>query len=290
MAPTLSGEKRLASSGLTRCQCAFSSRTEPSLKVTVFSTKPYDRRFLEAANADRGHQLHFLDMRLSKESARLARGSRVVCAFVNDELGAPVLKELSELDIGLVALRSAGFNNVDLKAARALGVKVARVPAYSPHAVAEHAVALILALNRKIHRAYNRVREGNFALDSLLGFDLSGKAVGIVGTGNIGVVLARILAGFGCKLMGNDIAPNPACEALGMTYVSREEIFARSDILSLHCPLTPDTPHMIPGHQAFFTEEALVNIAQTTIANITAFAEHGQALHEVSIEKIAHKA
>lgn len=156
MAPTLSGEKRLASSGLTRCQCAFSSRTEPSLKVTVFSTKPYDRRFLEAANADRGHQLHFLDMRLSKESARLARGSRVVCAFVNDELGAPVLKELSELDIGLVALRSAGFNNVDLKAARALGVKVARVPAYSPHAVAEHAVALILALNRKIHRAYNR--------------------------------------------------------------------------------------------------------------------------------------
>jgi D-lactate dehydrogenase len=361
---------RRAKARFVRAGCwqrAFSSRTEPSLKVAVFSTKPYDRRFLEAANADGRHQLHFLDMRLSTESAALARGARVVCAFVNDDLGAPVLKELSELGIGLVVLRSAGFNNVDLEAARVLGVKVARVPAYSPHAVAEHTVALILALNRKIHRAYNRVREGNFALDGLLGFDLSGKTVGIVGTGNIGVVLARILTGFGCKLVGNDIAPNPACEALGMTYVSREEIFARSDILSLHCPLTPDTHHMIrgetlaqlkrgmmlintsrgavvetraairglkegiigslgldvyeeeadlffedlsdsfirddvfarlltfpnvliTGHQAFFTEEALANIAQTTIANITAFAEHGRALHEVSIEKIAHKA
>jgi len=337
------------------------------LKVTVFSTKPYDRRFLEAANADRGHQLHFLDMRLSKESAALARGSTVVCAFVNDELGAPILKELSELGIALVALRSAGFNNVNLEAARKFGMRVARVPAYSPHAVAEHTVALILALNRKIHRAYNRVREGNFALDGLLGFDLNGKTAGIVGTGNIGAVLTRILAGFGCRLLGNDIVPNPACEALGMTYVSREEIFARSDILSLHCPLTPDTHHMIrgetlaqlkrgmmlintsrgavvesraairglkegiigslgldvyeeeadlffedlsdrfirddvfarlltfpnvliTGHQAFFTEEALANIAQTTIANITAFAEHGRALHEVSVEKIAHKA
>ncbi|MBX3500724.1 MAG: 2-hydroxyacid dehydrogenase [Alphaproteobacteria bacterium] len=334
------------------------------MDVTVFSTKPYDRQFLEAANAGQGHRLHFLDMRLSMESVALAQGSTAVCAFVNDELGAPVLAELSRLGVRLVALRSAGFNNVDLEAARDLGVKVARVPAYSPHAVAEHTVALILALNRKIHRAYNRVREGNFALDGLLGFDLNGKTVGIVGTGKIGEVLTRILNGFGCDLIGNDIVANPACETLGMTYVSREELFARADIVSLHCPLTPDTRHMIrgetlallkrgmmlintsrgavvetravirglkegvigslgldvyeeeadlffedlsnhlirddvfarlltfpnvlvTGHQAFFTKEALSSIADTTIANITAFAGRGRAMHEVSVEKIA---
>ena len=216
-----------------------------SVKVAVFSTKPYDRQFLNAANADQRQQLHFLDVRLSMESTALARGTQVVCAFVNDQLGAPVLEELSRLGIRLIALRSAGFNNVDLEAARELGLRIARVPSYSPHAVAEHTMALILALNRKLHRAYNRVREGNFALEGLLGFDLSGKTVGIVGTGNIGTVLARILNGFGCNLIGNDVSPNPACEELGMTYVSREEIFARADILSLHCPLTPDTHHMI---------------------------------------------
>jgi D-lactate dehydrogenase len=336
------------------------------MKVAVFSTKPYDRHFLEAANAASGHDLLFLDARLSKESAALAEGFGAVCAFVNDDLGAPVLKALCRRGVGLVALRSAGFNNVDLEAARELCLRIARVPAYSPHAVAEHTLALILALNRKVHRAYNRVREGNFALEGLLGFDLHGKTVGIVGTGKIGEVLASILAGFGCTLLGNDIAPNPACEALGVAYVPREELFARSDIVSLHCPLTPDTHHMIAadtlpqlkrgmmlintsrgavidtravirglkegiigslgldvyeeeadlffedlsdrfirddvfarlltfpnvlitGHQAFFTQEALTNIAETTIANISAFADSGRALHEVSVEKIAAK-
>uniref|UniRef100_UPI00135C726C 2-hydroxyacid dehydrogenase n=1 Tax=Chelativorans xinjiangense TaxID=2681485 RepID=UPI00135C726C len=215
------------------------------MKVAVFSTKPYDREFLAAANGKAGHDLQFLDVRLALETVPLAQGAEAICAFVNDDLSKPVLEALRGLGIRLVALRSAGFNNVDLEAARDLGIKVARVPAYSPHAVAEHTVALILALNRKIHRAYNRVREGNFALEGLLGFDLHGKTVGIVGTGKIGEALARILAGFGCRLLANDPVPNPACERLGAAYVPREEIFAQSDILSLHCPLTPDTHHMI---------------------------------------------
>jgi D-lactate dehydrogenase len=217
------------------------------MKVAVFSTKSYDREFLEAANHAAGHDLRFLDVRLSSGTAALAQDAEAVCAFVNDDLSAPILQELARLGVRLVALRSAGFNNVDLEGARKLGVRIARVPAYSPHAVAEHTAALILALNRKIHRAYNRVREGNFALDGLLGFDLHGKTVGIVGMGKIGEAFARIMAGFGCRLLANDLKPNPACAALGAGYVSREEIFAESDILSLHCPLTPETHHLIRG-------------------------------------------
>jgi D-lactate dehydrogenase len=215
------------------------------MTITVFSTKSYDRRFLTAANDAAGHDIRFFDMRLSPETAVLAQGAVAVCAFVNDDLSAPVLEVLARGGTKLIALRCAGFNNVDLAAARDLGLTVARVPAYSPHAVAEHTVALILALNRNIHRAHSRVREGNFALDGLLGFDLNGKTVGIIGTGTIGAVLARIMAGFGCTLLGHDMAENPDCIALGMDYVPRDEIFARSDILSLHCPLTPDTHHMI---------------------------------------------
>lgn len=215
------------------------------MKVTVFSTKPYDRQFLDVANAEAGHRLHYLEVRLTADTAPLAEGAEAVCAFVNDQLDRTAFAVLAKLGVRLVALRSAGFNNVDLGAARALGITVARVPAYSPHAVAEHTVALILTLNRNIHRAYNRVREGNFALDGLLGFDLVGKQAGIVGTGKIGEVVARILAGFGCRLVAHDLEPNPACTALGVAYVSREELFATSDIVTLHCPLTPDTHHMV---------------------------------------------
>lgn len=215
------------------------------MTVIVFSTKPYDRRFLSAANAGAVHDLRFFDVRLSADTAPLAEGCHTVCAFVNDDLSAPVLRALAGGGTRLIALRCAGFNNVDLAAARDLGLTVARVPAYSPFAVAEHTVALILALNRNIHRAHNRVREGNFALEGLLGFDLHGKTVGIIGTGTIGAVLARIMAGFGCTLLGHDMAENPDCVALGMEYVPRDAIFTRSDILSLHCPLTPDTHHMI---------------------------------------------
>lgn len=233
------------------------------MTVIVFSTKPYDRRFLTAADAGAAHDLRFLDVRLSAETVALAEGCATVCAFVNDDLAAPILGRLAAGGTRLIALRCAGFNNVDLAAARDLGLTVARVPAYSPFAVAEHTVALMLALNRNIHRAHNRVREGNFALDGLLGFDLHGKTVGIIGTGTIGAVLARIMAGFGCRLLGHDVAENPACVALGMDYVDRDTIFARSDILSLHCPLTPDTHHMI-GFDALAALKRGVMIVNTS--------------------------
>ncbi|HID23547.1 MAG TPA: 2-hydroxyacid dehydrogenase, partial [Planctomycetaceae bacterium] len=168
-----------------------------------------------------------------------------VCVFVNDQLDRPVLQRLAEQGVRLVALRCAGFNNVDLGAARQIGITVVRVPAYSPHAVAEHTVALILALNRKIHRAFARVREGNFALDGLMGFDLFEKTVGIVGTGQIGAVVARIMKGFGCRLLGYDVRENPECSDLGVHYVSLTELLAESDIVTLHCPLTPQTHHLI---------------------------------------------
>jgi D-lactate dehydrogenase len=214
------------------------------MKVAIFSTKPYDRRFLEASNDGR-HDLVFLEPHLTAETAPLARGADAVCAFVNDDLGEAVIGTLAELGIRLIALRCAGFNHVDLEAADRHGIAVGRVPAYSPHAVAEHAVALILALNRKIHRAYNRVREGNFALDGLMGFDLNGKTTGIVGTGQIGSVLARILIGFGCRVLAHDPQPSEECRRLGVTYVPIETLFAESDIVALKCPLTPATHHLI---------------------------------------------
>ena len=214
------------------------------MRVTVYSTKPYDRQFL-GRGTDSGLEFRFCDARLSADTVSLAKGAGAICAFVNDDLSRPMLEELATLGVRLVALRCAGFNNVDLIAAETLGITVARVPAYSPHAVAEHTMAIILTLNRKIHRAHNRVREGNFALDGLLGFDLRGKTFGIVGTGKIGAVLARIVSGFDCRIIGHDLAVNPDCVALGMEYVGREEIFRQSDILSFNCPLTPETHHMI---------------------------------------------
>lgn len=175
----------------------------------------------------------------------LAKGAEAICAFVNDDLGRNTLEILSQAGVRLVALRSAGFNHVDLEAAREIGMLIARVPAYSPHAVAEHTMALILSLNRRIHKAYNRVREGNFALEGLLGFVLHGKVAGVVGTGKIGEAVCRILRGFGCDVVAHDLHPNPACLALGVRYVERDALFAVSDIITLHCPLTPRTHHLI---------------------------------------------
>jgi D-lactate dehydrogenase len=215
------------------------------MKVAVFSTKSYDRKFLEAANADYRHELVFFEPRLTADTAVLATGFPAVCAFVNDQLDHKTLKTLAEQGTRLIALRSAGFNHVDLSAATELGMTVVRVPAYSPYAVAEHTIGLILTLNRKIHRAYNRVREGNFSLEGLLGFDLHGRTVGIVGTGKIGAVVAQILKGFGCQLLTYDLYRNPECEALGAKYVELPELFAASDIITLHCPLTPETYHLI---------------------------------------------
>jgi D-lactate dehydrogenase len=215
------------------------------MRVAVFSTKPYDQAHLAPAAAEAGHELRFLEPRLTTETAPLADGYAVVCAFVHDELGRDVLTTLAAGGTRLVALRAAGFNNVDLAAAHELGIAVARVPAYSPYAVAEHAVALILALVRRIPRAYNRVREGNFALDGLLGFDLHGRCVGVVGTGRIGTVFTRIMAGFGCRLMAYDPFPNDEVRELGARYVSFDELLSESDIIAVHAPLTPETHHLI---------------------------------------------
>ena len=219
------------------------------MRIAVFSSKPYDRDTLSAANAAHGHTLQFFEAALSVETCSLADGADAVCVFVNDQVDARLLRCLAGSGIKTIALRCAGFNNVDLAMAKELGMSVVRVPAYSPYAVAEHAVALMLTLNRKIHRAYNRVREGNFALNGLLGFDMHGKTAGIIGTGRIGAVLAKILVGFGCTVLAEDVYVNPTCVELGVRYVDRDTLFKQSDIISLHCPLTPETRHFI-NHQS----------------------------------------
>jgi D-lactate dehydrogenase len=333
------------------------------MRVAVFSTKKYDQKYLEEANAKHGHEMIFFEPRLTYATAPLAEGCQAVCAFVNDELDETVLTRLAEQGTCLIALRAAGFNNVDLKAAERLKITVVRVPAYSPHAVAEHALALMLALNRKIHRAHARVREGNFSLQGLLGFDMYGRTLGIVGTGRIGRVMAEIMCGFGMRMLGYDPYPNEEAKKLGIEYVDLETLVAESDIISLHAPLTPDTYHLIDaemlkkmkrgamlintsrgalidteaviealkdgqvgslgldvyeeeadlffedlsdkviqddvfsrlqtfpnviitGHQAFFTEEALRAIAETTLNNISTFEELDACGEDVTVEAL----
>lgn len=315
------------------------------MKVAVFSSKHYDRQFLDAANTSLAHELVYFEPHLDRHTAFMAQGFEAVCVFVNDLLDAPTLQILADNGVRCIALRCAGYNNVDLKTAQALGLTVVRVPAYSPHAVAEHTIGLLLAVNRKIHRAYNRTREGNFALEGLLGFDLYGLTAGIIGTGRIGINVARILRGFGCRVIASDPMPSEECKALGVEYVAIDTLLKESDVITLHCPLTPDSHHMIDaaaiermkpgvtlintsrgalvdtraliaglksgkignlaldvyeeegdlffedlsntviqddvftrlttfpnvlitGHQAFFTRNALQNIAQTTLANL----------------------
>jgi D-lactate dehydrogenase len=215
------------------------------MKVIVYSTKPYDREFLSAANAAHAHELTFVEARLTRETVALASGFPVLCSFVNDAIDATTAEALARGGTRLLALRCAGFNQVDLEAAARVGLRVSRVPGYSPYAVAEHAAALVLALNRRLHRAYARVREGNFALEGLLGFDLHGKTVGVVGTGQIGEVFVRIMAGFGCRVLASDPVERDEVRALGARYVTLEELFAGSDIIALHCPLTAATHHLI---------------------------------------------
>jgi D-lactate dehydrogenase len=215
------------------------------MKIAVFSAKRYDREFLDAANAAAGHQIKYYEAPLDAESVGLAAGYNAVCIFVNDTCDGVVLAELQRGGTCLVALRCTGFNNVDLEAAATLGIKVVRVVDYSPYSVAEHAVALLQAINRKIHRAYNRTRDSNFALDGLMGFDLHGKTVAVIGTGKIGRVFTKIMLGFGCNVIGYDKYPSPEFEALGAHYAEPGEIGRDADIVSLHCPLTPETHHII---------------------------------------------
>ena len=327
------------------------------MKVAVFSTKTYDQTFLTNANQQR-HELTFFEPRLTPQTASLAAEHLAVCAFVNDEINAKTLESLADHGVKLVALRCSGFNNVDLKAAARLGITVARVPAYSPNAVAEHTLGLILALNRNLYRAYNRVREGNFSLEGLMGFDIHGRTVGVIGTGKIGRIFARLMKGFECELLGYDPFHHPEFLTLGGEYASLEEVYQRADIISLHCPLTDESYHLIndqsiemmktgvmlintsrgalidtqavirglkaekigylgldvyeeesslfyedlsnlilqddtftrlltfhnvliTGHQAFFTKEALRNIADTTIGNISEFEAERKCSHSV---------
>lgn len=329
------------------------------MKTAIFSSKPYDQSSFEQVNKAFQHELVYFESHLNEETVALANGFPCVCAFVNDSLTASVIEGLKKGNTQLIALRSAGYNHVDLKAAKAVNITVVRVPAYSPHAVAEHAIALILTLNRKIHRAYGRVREGNFSLHGLMGFDLYGKTVGVIGTGKIGSLVASILTGFGSQILAYDPFPNEALKIIGVKYVSADEILKSSDILSFHCPLTPDTHHfineknidllknnvmiintsrgavldthmmiqglksgkigslgldvyeeegglffedlsdtiiqddvfarlltfpnvVITGHQGFFTQEAMHNIAETTLVNITAFEQKALLVNQVS--------
>ena len=330
------------------------------MNVAVFSAKRYDREFLNVANASAGHQLRYFDTPLDVESAALATGYEVVCIFVNDAANAEVLKVLAAGGTRLIALRCTGFNNVDLKTAADLGLKVVRVVTYSPHSVAEHAVSLLQAINRKIHRAYNRTRDSNFELDGLMGFDLHGKTVAVVGTGKIGCVFTKIMLGFGCEVIGYDKYPSETFLALGARYAEPGEIGAKADIISLHCPLTPETHHIVnadtlsrakrgallvntsrgglvdteaaiealksgqlgglaldvyeqeadlffrdlsstiiaddvfqrllsfpnvivTGHQAFFTQEAITTICETTINSVTQFANGQPLTDEIKI-------
>lgn len=218
------------------------------MRLSIFSSKPHDRRFLTRVNDEErfGHDLVFYEARLEEATVRLAHGSPAISAFVNDDLGRPVLADLVEHGTRLVALRSAGFNNVDLRAARDLGLTVMHVPDYSPYAVAEFTIALALALNRHLARAYTHVREGNFSLQGLLGFDLHGKTAGIVGTGKIGSIVAEtLLHGFGCRVLAHDLLPSGPLRRLGVEYVGLDELLRGSDLVSLHCPLTEETHHLV---------------------------------------------
>lgn len=215
------------------------------MKIAFFNTKSYDRDYFEPFNHKNGIEITFFDGTLNCETTELTKGFEGICVFVNDQLNADVIQKLAEHGIKLIALRCAGFNNVDMEAAEKHNIKVVRVPAYSPSAVAEHAVALILTLNRKTHKAYNRIRENNFSLERLTGFNLEGKTVGIIGTGKIGAAFSKIIAGFGCNVLAQDPYPKEELKKTGIQYVETDELLSKSDIISLHCPLTPESKHLI---------------------------------------------
>jgi D-lactate dehydrogenase len=214
------------------------------MKIAVFSTKSYDRQYFDKFNTISQHQLTYFEASLNADTTNLTIGFEGVCVFVNDRIDKETIENLSINGIKLIVLRCAGFNNIDLEATEANNIKVVRVPAYSPQAVAEHAVALILTLNRKTHKVYNRVRESNFSLENLTGFNLFGKTIGVIGTGQIGAVFCQIMIGFGCKVIAYDIKESADLKAKGIDYQPINEVLSNSDIISLHCPLTPKTHHL----------------------------------------------
>jgi D-lactate dehydrogenase len=328
------------------------------VKIAFFNTKSYDQEYFDQANSAGNHQICYFSSHLDIESISLISDEKVVCVFINDNLNTKVLHKLKDKGIELIALRSAGFNHVDMACAKQLSMPVVRVPAYSPYAVAEHGVGLLLCLNRGIHRAHNRIREGDFSLRNLMGFDLHGKTVGVIGTGKIGQAFANIMLGFGCNVIAYDVIHNQQCIKSGVTYASLDNLLSQADVISLHCPLTPDTYHLIgqkalakmrdgvtiintsrgklvdtkaiinglksgkvgllgldvyeedealffedlsaqgiqddllarlitfpnvivTSHQGFFTQEAMLNIAQTTLSNISQFEQDGSVQNGV---------
>lgn len=215
------------------------------MKIGFFSAKHYDMQYFDRTNAAFGANIEYFDYRLCMQTVKLAEGFEIVCAFVNDSLCEEVLVELSQGGTKIIAMRCAGFNNVDLEAAERLGMKVVNVPAYSPESVAEHTVALMLTLNRKIHKAYQRTRDANFSLEGLVGFNMHGRTVGVIGTGKIGLATIKVLQGFGCKVVAHDPYPNQAVIDLGVEYVSLEQMYPICDVISLHCPLTKENHHLL---------------------------------------------
>ena len=238
------------------------------MKIAFFSSKNYDEVSFNAVNNGQ-HQLEFFEEQLNSRNAFLADGFDAVCVFVNDKVNSTAIDALDKIGVKIIAFRSAGFNNLNKEAAKNVGMKVVRVPAYSPQAVAEHAVALILTLNRKIHKAYNRVRENNFSIENLTGFDLYGKTVGVIGTGLIGTAFCKIMLGFGCNVIAHDIYENDELKNAGVKYVNLDELLQQSDILSLHCPLLPETHHLInKGSLAMMKNGAmLINTSRGALIN-----------------------
>jgi D-lactate dehydrogenase len=245
------------------------------MNIAFFSAQRYEKHYFDEYNQKKGHQIRYIDAHLNEATAPLAQGSSAVCVFVNDSVNAAVIAQLAALGVKLIAARSAGFNHIDIDAARAHSIPVVRVPAYSPYAVAEHTVAMILTLNRKTHRAYNRIREGNFALEGLMGFDLFGKTAGVVGTGKIGAVFAKIMLGFECEVLAHDLQPNSDLKSRGVNYVELKDLLRKSDIVSLHCPLTPATYHLInPATLAAMKHGAmLINTSRGALVDTRAAIE-----------------
>jgi D-lactate dehydrogenase len=255
----------------------MTGRPSSVITAAVFDTKPYDRKALQQASANHAIEWRFLDFRLTQETASAARNARAVCAFVNDELNRPCLEVLTAQGVELVTLRSTGFNNVDIDSAKQLKLTVTRVPLYSPHAVAEHAVALLLTLNRKTHRAFNRVRELNFSLNGLVGFDLYAKTAGIIGTGKIGRVTGQILRGFGMRVLAHDLFPDHEwAKQTGVEYVDDPAILlGNSDVVSLHTPLTPETRYTIRAETIGLMRPGsiLINVSRGALVDTRALIE-----------------
>lgn len=246
------------------------------MEIAMFSARSYDIQHFQPLISD-SINIHFFETQLNVDTTALANGLDAVCAFVNDDLSAPVLTQLSEAGIKCIAMRCAGFNNIDLGCAKALGITILRVPAYSPEAVAEHTVALLMTLNRRIHKAYQRTRDANFSLEGLVGFNLHGKTVGIIGTGKIGLATMAIFKGFGCKILASDPYPSEKAIALGAQYVDLDTLFRNSDVISLHCPLTQDNKHLL-NKESFALMKDGVTIINTSRGGLLSAVDAIEAL------------